>query len=328
MFRRRLVQEVETMVDKSLPMLDRVSFWARLKRDLVQNWRLYVLILPAITALILFRYAPMYGLQIAFKDFKPAKGIVDSRWVGFKHFKNFINSYQFDKVLRNTISISVTSLITGFPMPVVFALLLNQIRSQRAKKILQTVTYMPHFISTVVLVGMLLVFLSPNTGLYGHAMKALGVSQPTNLLAQKEWFTPLYVLSGIWQNTGWDSIIYLAALSSISVDLYEAATVDGASKFKRMIYIDIPSIMPTATILLIMNMGNIFSLGFEKIYLMQNNLNLPVSETINTYVYKQGIIAGKYSYSAAIGLFNTVINFVILLTVNQIAGKVGETSLF
>lgn len=316
------------MVSKSIPALNRVGFWARLKRDLVRNWRLYVLILPAVIALILFRYAPMYGLQIAFKDFKPAKGIIDSPWVGFKHFKNFINSYQFDKVLRNTINISVTSLLAGFPMPIIFALLLNQIRSQRAKKVLQTVTYMPHFISTVVLVGMLLVFLSPTTGLYGHAMRALGVAQPINLLAQKEWFTPLYVLSGIWQNTGWDSIIYLAALSSISIDLYEAATVDGASKFKRMIYIDIPCIMPTAIILLIMNMGNIFSLGFEKIYLMQNNLNLPVSETINTYVYKQGIIGGKYSYSAAIGLFNTVINFVILLTVNKIAGRVSDTSLF
>ena len=316
------------MVSKSIPALNRVGFWARLKRDLVRNWRLYVLILPAVIALILFRYAPMYGLQIAFKDFKPAKGIIDSPWVGFKHFKNFINSYQFDKVLRNTINISVTSLLAGFPRPIIFALLLNQIRSQRAKKVLQTVTYMPHFISTVVLVGMLLVFLSPTTGLYGHAMRALGVAQPVNLLAQKEWFTPLYVLSGIWQNTGWDSIIYLAALSSISIDLYEAATVDGASKFKRMIYIDIPCIMPTAIILLIMNMGNIFSLGFEKIYLMQNNLNLPVSETINTYVYKQGIIGGKYSYSAAIGLFNTVINFVILLTVNQIAGRVSDTSLF
>ena len=316
------------MVSKSIPALNRVGFWARLKRDLVRNWRLYVLILPAVIALILFRYAPMYGLQIAFKDFKPAKGIIDSPWVGFKHFKNFINSYQFDKVLRNTINISVTSLLAGFPMPIIFALLLNQIRSQRAKKVLQTVTYMPHFISTVVLVGMLLVFLSPTTGLYGHAMRALGVAQPVNLLAQKEWFTPLYVLSGIWQNTGWDSIIYLAALSSISIDLYEAATVDGASKFKRMIYIDIPCIMPTAIILLIMNMGNIFSLGFEKIYLMQNNLNLPVSETINTYVYKQGIIGGKYSYSAAIGLFNTVINFAILLTVNQIAGRVSDTSLF
>lgn len=316
------------MVTQSRPAAKRKSFGARLKFDFTRNWRLYVLILPALVALILFRYAPMYGLQIAFKNFKPAKGISGSAWVGLKHFKSFINSYQFENVLWNTIKISVTSLVAGFPMPIIFALLLNQIRSAKAKKVLQTVTYMPHFISTVVLVGMLLVFLSPTTGLYGHAMRALGVSQPDNLMAKKEWFIPLYVLSGVWQNTGWDSIIYLAALSSISVDLYEAATVDGASKFKRMIYIDIPCILPTATILLIMNMGNIFSLGFEKIYLMQNSLNLPVSETINTYVYKQGIVGGKYSYSAAIGLFNTVINFVILLTVNKIAGKMGDTSLF
>ena len=303
-------------------------FWERLRRDMATNWRLYVLILPALMALIFFRYAPMYGLQIAFKNFRPAKGIIDSAWVGLEHFVDFVNSYQFETVLWNTVKISVVSLVAGFPMPIIFALLLNQIRSPRAKKVLQTVTYMPHFISTVVLVGMLMVFLSPSTGLYGHAMRALGIAQPDNLLAQKEWFVPLYVLSGIWQNTGWDSIIYLAALSSVSVDLYEAATVDGASKFKRMIYIDIPCLMPTAIILLIMNMGNIFSLGFEKIYLMQNDLNLPVSETINTYVYKQGIDGGKYSYSSAIGLFNTVINFVILLTVNKIAGKVSDTSLF
>ena len=308
--------------------LKRRSFVSRLRRDLVTNWRLYVLILPALVALVLFRYMPMYGLQIAFKNFKPAKGILGSDWVGLKHFASFINSYQFENVLWNTINISVISLIAGFPMPIIFALLLNQIRHQKSKKVLQTVTYMPHFISTVVLVGMLNVFLSPSTGLYGHAMRALGVSQPNNILAQKEWFIPLYVLSGIWQNTGWDSIIYLAALSSVSVDLYEAATVDGASKFKRMIYIDIPCIMPTAIILLIMSMGNIFSLGFEKIFLMQNNLNLPVSETINTYVYKQGIVGGKYSYSAAIGLFNTVINFIILLAVNQFARKMSETSLF
>ena len=313
---------------QSIPGYKRRTLWERLWRDMVTNWRLYVLILPALVALVLFRYAPMYGLQIAFKNFKPAKGILGSDWVGMKHFVSFINSYQFETVLMNTIRISVVSLIAGFPMPIIFALLLNQIRSQRAKKVLQTVTYMPHFISTVVLVGMLMVFLSPSTGLYGHIMRALGVAQPDNLLAQKEWFLPLYVLSGIWQNTGWDSIIYLAALSAVSVDLYEAATVDGASKFKRMLYIDIPCIMPTATILLIMNMGNIFSLGFEKIFLMQNNLNLPVSETINTYVYKQGIENGKYSYSAAIGLFNTVINFVILLVVNKIAGKLSDTSLF
>ena len=312
----------------SQPVIRRRTLAERLRRDFLTNWRLYVLLLPALAALIVFRYMPMYGLQIAFKNFKPAKGILGSDWVGFKHFASFIDSYQFEKVLINTIKISLISLIAGFPMPIIFALLLNQIRNQKAKKVLQTVTYMPHFISTVVLVGMLLVFLSPSTGLYGHAMRSFGISQPDNLLAQKGWFIPLYVLSGIWQNTGWVSIIYLAALSSVSVDLYEAATVDGASKFKRMIYIDIPCIMPTATILLIMSMGHVFSLGFEKIYLMQNDLNLPVSETINTYVYKQGIQGGRYSYSAAIGLFNTVINFSILLIVNKIAGKLGDTSLF
>ena len=308
--------------------LKRTNGFSARSGKLQDNLQLLTLALPGALALLVFNYLPMFGIVIAFKKYNPNLGILGSKWVGLKHFKSFINSYQFENVLWNTIKISVTSLIAGFPMPIIFALLLNQIRSAKAKKVLQTVTYMPHFISTVVLVGMLMVFLSPTTGVYGHAMRALGVSQPDNLMAKKEWFIPLYVLSGIWQNTGWDSIIYLAALSSISVDLYEAATVDGASKFKRMIYIDIPCILPTATILLIMNMGSIFSLGFEKIYLMQNSLNLPVSETINTYVYKQGIVGGKYSYSAAIGLFNTVINFVILLTVNKIAGKMGDTSLF
>lgn len=304
------------------------SFRKRLKRDIVVNWRLYLLILPALAALVLFRYAPMYGLQIAFKDFRPVKGIWGSTWTGLEHFASFVGSYRFFSVLANTLTISVVSLVCGFPTPIIFALLLNQIRSKRAKSVLQTVTYMPHFISTVVLVGMLLVFLSPSSGLYGHIMRYLGVDKPLNLLSQKSMFIPLYVLSGIWQNTGWNSIIYLAALSAVSVDLYEAATVDGASKFKRMIYIDIPCIIPTAVILLILNMGSLFSLGFEKIYLMQNNLNLPVSETINTYVYKQGIIGGKFGYSSAVGLFNTAINFVILLSVNKISSKLGETSLF
>lgn len=304
------------------------SVFYRISRDMTVNWRLYVMILPALVALVMLRFAPLYGLQIAFKDFRPVEGIGGSKWVGIRYFEEFISSYQFVNILRNTLIISFSSLICGFPMPILFALLLNQFKSQKAKKVLQTVTYMPHFISTVVLVGMLLVFLSPSTGIYGHVARLLGKGSPDNLMGNKGWFTPLYVLSGVWQNTGWDSIIYLAALSAVSVDLYEAATVDGASRFKRMWYIDVPCLIPTAVILLILRMGNIFSLGFEKIYLMQNNLNLPVSETINTYVYKVGIQGGAYSLSSAVGIFNTVINFIILLVVNAIADKVGDTSLF
>ena len=306
----------------------RKTLLGRLRYDMTRNWRLYVLILPAVLALILFRYMPMYGLQIAFKDFRPTKGIFGSSWVGLKHFHRFVTSYQFSNILGNTIKISLYSLIAGFPAPILFALLLNQYRSEKFKKVLQTVTYMPHFISTVVLVGMIMVFLSPSTGLYGHLMRAFGVENPSNLMADKRLFRMIYVVSGIWQNTGWDSIIYLAALSSVSLDLYEAATVDGASKFKRMIYIDIPCLMPTATILLILNMGHVLNVGFEKIYLMQNDLNLAVSETISTYVYKQGIGSGQYSFSAAVSLFNTVINFAILLIVNTVAQRIGETSLF
>lgn len=315
----------KTVVSASFPQR---TFLNRLRRDFQVNWRLYMMVFPALLAIILFRYVPLYGLQIAFKDFRPAKGIDGSKWVGLKHFSAFINSYQFTNVMKNTLSISITSLVCGFPAPIIFALLLNQIRAPKAKRLLQTVTYMPHFISTVVLVGMLLVFMSPSTGIYGHISRMLGVEKPKNLLADPNWFIPLYVLSGIWQNTGWDSIIYLAALSAVSVDLYEAATVDGASKFKRMIYIDIPCLLPTATILLILKAGSVLSVGFEKVYLMQNTLNLPVSETINTYVYKQGIEAAKYSYSSAVGLFNTVINFVVLLIVNKFSSLISETSLF
>lgn len=306
----------------------RKGFTVRTRRDMQRNWQLYLLVLPAIVAIFMFCYVPMYGVQIAFKDFRPIKGIWGSEWVGMTHFMRFFRSYQFVDLLRNTLLLSLYSIIAGFPMPILLALMLNQISAQRFKRILQTVTYMPHFISTVVMVGMLLVFLSPSTGLFGHMMRALGVAEPPNLMGEKELFRSIYVLSDIWQHTGWDSIIYLAALSAVDLSLYEAATVDGANKLQRMWNIDIPCLLPTVIILLILRAGNIMSVGFEKDFLMQNDLNLPVSEIISTYVYKLGLKQAQYSFSAAVGLFNTVINFVLLIVVNSISRRVGETSLW
>ncbi len=255
-------------------------------------------------------------------------GIAKSDWVGFEHFQTFFNSFQVKSLFTNTISLSLYSLIAGFPFPIFLALAMNQIRVKRFKQTLQVATYLPHFISTVVMVGMLLVWLSPSSGLYGNLAKLFGVQEPPNILGMAGAFQSIYVWSDVWQHAGWDSIIYIAALAAVDPSLYEAATVDGAGKWQKIKYIDIPFLLPTAVILLIMRAGNIMNVGFEKVYLMQNPLNTMVSEIIATYVYKIGIISNQYSLSAAVGLFNNVINFVLLLLVNQASKKMGETSLF
>ncbi len=252
-------------------------------------------------------------------------GVAKSDWVGFEHFQTFFNSFQVKSLFTNTISLSLYSLIAGFPFPIFLALAMNQIRVKRFKQTLQVATYLPHFISTVVMVGMLLVWLSPSSGLYA---KLFGVQEPPNILGMAGAFQSIYVWSDVWQHAGWDSIIYIAALAAVDPSLYEAATVDGAGKWQKIKYIDIPFLLPTAVILLIMRAGNIMNVGFEKVYLMQNPLNTMVSEIIATYVYKIGIISNQYSLSAAVGLFNNVINFVLLLLVNQASKKMGETSLF
>ncbi len=312
----------------SVPIGKNVSFGRRLKRDITRNWQIYLLILPAIIAVIMFAYVPMYGIQIAFKNFRPINGIWGSKWVGFEHFRRFFTSFQFATLLQNTLLLSIFSLLFGFPAPILLALMLNQIHAARFKKALQTITYIPHFISTVVMVGMIVVFFQPTTGLYGHIARAMGVANPKNLLADKDLFRAMYIGTNIWQHTGWDSIIYLAALSAVDISLYEAAMIDGASRFQRILHIDIPCILPTVIILLILNVGNIMNVGFEKAFLMQNDLNLPVSEIIPTYVYKIGLKQAQYSYSAAVGVFNTVINFVLLITVNTASRRFSETSLW
>ncbi len=291
-----------------------------------KNWGLYLLLLPAVVLLLCFTYKPMYGVIIAFKDFKPVLGIMDSPWVGFKYFEKFFHSYQFSVTIKNTVWISLYSFAT-FPIPIMFAIFVNQLRANRFKRAFQTITYMPHFISTIVIVGIMMILLSPGNGLIGHLYRLFGAEAP-NLMGSASMFSSLYVWSDVWQHTGWDSIIYIAALSSVSPSLYEAATVDGASRWQKIRYIDIPMLIPTAVTLLILRIGGLLGVGFEKAYLLQNNLNISGSEVISTYVYKIGLLSSQYSFSAAINLFNTLINFTLLILVNWVSRKYSENSLW
>jgi putative aldouronate transport system permease protein len=300
-----------------------------LRRTLGQikrNRGLYLLLLPAVVLTLLFAYKPMYGVVIAFKDYSPALGIGGSPWVGFKHFEKFFHSYQFKATIRNTIIISLYSIAT-FPIPIVLALMVNQMRANRFRRFFQTVSYMPHFISTVVMVGLILILLSPSTGLVGNLYKLFGGEAP-DIIGSAAWFSSIYVWSDVWQHVGWDSIIYIAALSTVDPSLYEAATVDGASRWHKIRYIDIPMLMPTAITLLILRVGGLLGVGFEKVYLMQNDLNITASEILSTYIYKIGLLSSQYSFSSAVNLFNTLINFLLLILVNQISKKYSENSLW
>ncbi|PXX51474.1 putative aldouronate transport system permease protein [Hungatella effluvii] len=295
-------------------------------RMLKKSWVCYLFILPMVVYIVLFNYIPMYGIQLAFKDYKPLDGIWGSAWVGMKHFKTFFESYQFSSLLKNTLALSVYSLVAGFPLPIVFALLLNYITHNKMKKSVQMITYAPHFISTVVFCGMLLIFLSSD-GIINQLLKLIGI-EPVGFLSNPKNFRHIYVWSDVIKNIGWGSIIYISVLSSVGQELHEAARVDGASKFQRLRYIDFPSIVPTMIIMLIMRAGEIMEVGFEKAFLLQNSINLDYSEIISTYVYKIGIQGGQFSYSAAIGLFNNVINLILLLAVNRIARKMSDVSLW
>lgn len=303
------------------------SFYERTKQGFQKNWQLYVFIFPVLLYFLVFHYAPMYGIQIAFKDYIPSLGIWKSPWVGLKHFERFFNSYYFTDLLKNTIGISVYELIVGFPLPIILALMLNEAKNGPFKRITQTVTYAPHFISVVVIVGMLTAFLSPSTGVINHILELIGFERHA-FLEDPKWFKTIYVLSGVWQSTGWNSVIYMAALSGIEPQLHEAATIDGATKLQRIWYINIPMLIPTIIILLILNFGSIMSMGYEKILLMQNPLNISASNVIATFTYKQGLLDAQYSYAAAVGIFNAVINAILLLTVNKISSKVNDVSLW
>ena len=299
--------------------------WKCIKRD----WRLYVFLLIPVAYILIFAYYPMLGIQIAFKKYSAVGSIWGSKWVGLANFQKFFKSYQFQRVLANTLRLSLYSLVFGFPVPILFALLANTVNSARYKKITQTIVNLPHFISVVVLVSMVNQVFGSRTGLYGLIGQALTGSYPPDLFADANSFQHLYIWSGVWQNFGWNAIIYIAALTSVSPDLHEAAQIDGASRLQRVIHIDFPSILPTIVIMLILRVGQIMNIGFEKTFLMQNSLNLARSEVISTYVYKQGL-TGKtdFSYSTAINLFNSVINMVLITSVNWISRKVGETSLW
>lgn len=294
------------------------------------RWQLYLFLLIPLVYILIFSYYPMTGIQLAFKKFNFKDGIWGSPWIGFENFERFFSSYYFKRVLINTLRVSLYSLIVGFPIPIIFALMLNSMRGAKYKKIVQTVTYIPHFISTVVMVGMLMQVLNPRIGIFGILYTAITGNDAPNLMAVSNAFPHLYVWSGIWQTVGWNSIIYIAALTGVDSELHEAAEIDGASRFKRVLYIDLPAIIPTMVMLLILNTGSIMNIGFEKIFLMQNDLNLSMSEVISTYSYKvafNGALA-DFGYSTAVGLFNSLINFVLIVIVNQISKKVTEQSLW
>ena len=294
---------------------------------ILQNYDLYIFLLPAVLLTFCFTYIPMYGIVMAFQDFTPSQGVFGSPWVGLEHFRRFFSSYQAKNLIINTLALSIYGMVATFPLPIVLALMLNQMKALKFKKTLQTITYMPHFISIVVVVSMLNIFLSPSTGLYGNICRLIGV-EPMNLMGTADAFRSIYVWSDVWQHTGWDSVIYLAALAAVDPTLYEAATVDGASRLKKMIHIDFPSILPTCTILLILRVGGLMGVGFDKAFLMQNALNTTKSEIISTYTYKVGIVSAQYSFSAAVGLFNTIIDFILLVSVNAISRKLSDNSLW
>lgn len=303
-----------------------ISKKGRMKK-IIGNIDLYLFCLPGIIITAIFHYIPLYGLQIAFRNFSPRRGIWGSPWVGMEHFMRFFDSAWFETILMNTLTLSVYSLLAGFPIPIILALLLNSFRHKRYKKAIQTVTYAPYFISTVVMCGMLFLFLSPRVGVVNNFLGLLGVD-PINFMGEQGAWRHIYVWSGVWQGMGWSSVIYFAALSGVSPEYHEAATVDGATKLQRMLYIDLPSLVPVMTILLILNCGSILSVGFEKVYLLQNPLNVQVSEIISTYVYKVGMLDNNISFSTAIGLFNSVVNGILLVSVNWISRKVSENSLW
>ena len=298
----------------------------RIQRRLTNDWQLYLLVLPALVYVFLFHYMPMYGVQIAFKDYSTRMGIWASPWAGLKHFERFLTYPNCWKIIRNTLSITLYSLAT-FPLPILVALLFNELDNQRFKRTVQMLTYAPYFLSSVAVVGLVNLFFQRETGLVNILAVNLGLSDH-NYLADPTWFRTLYVGSGVWQGAGWGTIIYMAALSSVDGEVVEAAIVDGANRMQKILYIHIPTILPTIVILLIMNTGSLLSVGYEKVLLMQNSLNMEVSDVISTYVYRLGIRNAQFSYTTAIGLANSLVNALILVIVNFVAGRLGETSLW
>ncbi|MBP3360637.1 MAG: sugar ABC transporter permease [Clostridia bacterium] len=298
----------------------------RIASDMKRNWSLYLMVLPVLAFYIIFCYKPMYGAIIAFKDFSPGKGIWGSRWVGLEHFRTFFCGRDFIRILTNTLRISIANIIFGFPAPIILALLINEVTSKKFAKSVQTVTYLPHFISLVVVCGMIKEFVS-DTGFITEFLAHFGMEKQ-NMLNEPDFFTPIYVISGIWQEVGWGSIIYLAALAGVDQQLYEAAQIDGAGRFRQTISITIPSIMPTIITMFILRLGSLMSVGYEKIILLYNPLSSEKAEIISSYVYNVGLVKAQYGFSTAVGLFNSVINCVLVFAANAASRKLNDTSLW
>lgn len=307
----------------SLPAYTRVY---RGRQHVLRNWQLYLFMLPAIAYFLIFHYVPMYGALIAFKNYYATAGVWGSPWAGFEHFTRFFDSYYFWRLIRNTFALNLYLLLL-FPLPILLALSVNELKNGAFKKWMQTLTYAPHFISVVVVVGMIVTFLDPVSGLVNNIIQSFG-GEPVKFLTDPGWFRHLFVWSNVWQTVGWGSIIYLAALAGVNMELHEVAKVDGATRLQRIRHINIPAIMPTVVILLILEMGKFMTIGFEKVLLMQNELNSSTSDVIQTFVYESGLLQGQYSYAAAIGLFDSAINIVLVVTMNQLARKISKTSLW
>lgn len=300
----------------------------RTKKYWEHNWQLWLMLLPGILYIFIFCYVPMYGVQLAFREYSFSSGFTGGEWVGLKYFKQYFESPMFFTTLKNTFVISFFSIVVGFPAPILLAMLINQLKNKKWKRLVQTVVYIPYFISVVVLVSMINVMFANDSGVVGNLLKGIHlVARDTNILGKESAFVPLYVLTGVWQSMGWNSIIYIAALSSVDTQLYDACKIDGANRWQTMLHIDLPAILPTIMILLIMNMGNILNVGFDKVYLMQNSLNLGASQVISTYVYSVGVKSSQFSFGAAVGLFNTAVNFVFLLVTNWLSKRSTGTGL-
>ena len=298
------------------------------KRSLKRNYDLYLMLIPVIAYYAIFCYGPMYGLQIAFKDYSPALGILKSPWAGLKHLTRFFNSFYFERVITNTLRLSIITLLVKIPAPLILALLLEEIRKRKLRVTAQTLACAPNFISTVVLCSMIVMFLTPGTGFIDSILRFFGYSTSTSILSDPVAFTPIYVISAIWETIGWDSIIYTAAIAGVPQELYEVAKLDGASKWKQIWHVTLPGILPTIVILSIMAIGNVLNIGYEKVYLLQNTANLSASEVISTYVYKSGLQQSQYSFASMVGLFNNVVNFIILIAANKLSKWLTETSLW
>lgn len=309
-------------------MKNKKTLSLRFRKYMNKNWQLWIMLLPAIVYIFIFCYVPIYGVQIAFREYDFSRGFTGGDWVGFKYFKQYFESPMFYTTLKNTFTIAFTSIVVGFPAPIILTMIVNQIRNKKWKKVLQTTVYIPYFISVVVLVSMINIMFANDSGVLSNLLKGIGlVAKETNILGKQSNFVPLYVLTGVWQSMGWNSIIFIAALSSVDTQLYDACRIDGANRWQTMIHIDLPALIPTIMILLIMNMGNILNVAFDKIFLMQNSLNMGASQVISTYVYTVGIKSSQFSFGAAVGLFNTVVNFVFLLITNGISKKATGTGL-